>query len=290
MSTQIPRFDFDPASPLSAGMRARWAADGLLVVRDFLAPEACARLRAQAAAWRARLAPDSPRVAFETDAQSHAQSDHFATSGGAVRLFVEDDDPSQPNKLGHAMHDLDPVFSAAARDPRLEALCAGLGMADPRLVQSMYIFKPPGAGGAVGVHQDAAFLRTSPPTVVGFWMALHDADRDNGCLWALPGQHTEAGPRARFGYDGGSLALDTLDARPWDMAGAVPLEVSAGTLVVLSGLLPHFSHPNRSARPREAMTVHVVDGAAAWLPANWLRRAAPFEGFQYSPVPTRGTT
>jgi len=65
------------------------------------------------------------------------------------------------------------------------------------------------------------------------------------------------------------------------VSGAVALEVKAGSLVVLHGLLPHFSHPNRSAHPREAYALHVVDGAAQWHEQNWLRRSTPFSGFEH---------
>lgn len=276
--TSLPTIDAD--APLPADLRARWGADGVLIVRDFLSAEQCAVLRQRAAALRTRCQSDAPPVAFETRTQAHADSDHFAGSGGDIRVFVEEDDPTRANKLGHALHDLDPVFGAASRDPRLAALCAALGVQAPRLVQSMYIFKPPRAGGAVAAHQDATFLRTDPPSVVGFWIALHDADVENGCLWALPGRHrAAAAPRARFGYDSGALELVADDPRPWPVEEAVPLEVAAGTLVVLHGLLPHLSAANRSARPREAYALHVVDGTARWAAENWLRRAAPFRGF-----------
>ncbi len=42
----------------------------------------------------------------------------------------------------------------------------------------------------------------------------------------------------------------------------MPLEASAGTLVVLHGLLPHWSDVNRSEHSRHAYAVHVVDGTA----------------------------
>jgi phytanoyl-CoA hydroxylase len=57
----------------------------------------------------------------------------------------------------------------------------------------MYIFKQPGIGGEVGCHQDATFLYTDPITVTGFWFAIEDATLENGCLWAAPGGHREAG-------------------------------------------------------------------------------------------------
>ena len=91
----------------------------------------------------------------------------------------------------------------------------------------MYIFKHPGIGGEVGWHQDATYLHTTPITVTGFWFALDDADRDNGCLLALPGAHR--GPlRKRFRRSGETMAMDELDATPWPAVEPVPIEVRRG--------------------------------------------------------------
>ena len=43
-------------------------------------------------------------------------------------------------------------------------------------------------GGEVALHQDSTFLYTDPPSVVGLWVALEDATKENGCLWHLPGK------------------------------------------------------------------------------------------------------
>jgi len=61
----------------------------------------------------------------------------------------------------------------------------------------------------------------------------------------------------------------------------VPLEVEAGTLVVLHGLLPHWSAPNRSERSRHAYALHVIDAAARYSADNWLQGAPemPLRGF-----------
>lgn len=55
----------------------------------------------------------------------------------------------------------------------------------------MYIFKQPSIGGEVAPHQDSTFLHTEPLSCVGFWWALEDADRQNGCLWGYPGVHKQ---------------------------------------------------------------------------------------------------
>lgn len=51
----------------------------------------------------------------------------------------------------------------------------------------MLICKQPYVGGEVVAHQDSSFLTTQPFSCVGIWLALEDASRENGCLWALPG-------------------------------------------------------------------------------------------------------
>jgi hypothetical protein len=53
----------------------------------------------------------------------------------------------------------------------------------------MSFLQQPGIGGEVIPHQDNTFLYTDPPSVVAFWVALEDATKENGCLWALPESH-----------------------------------------------------------------------------------------------------
>ena len=284
------RFPFPQDGRLDEEMRAAFARDGFLVLERFATAQVCALLRARVADLIETFDPEENRVAFSSEAQSHAAEDYFRSSGDKVRFFVEEgavaadgalDRPRARavNKIGHALHDLDPVFAPFSRDPRLAETCADLGLADPALAQSMVICKQPEIGGEVGLHQDSTFLHTDPVSVTGFWIALEDADRENGCLFALPGGH-RAGLKKRFRYEGEALAMETLDDAPFE-GEEVPLEAPEGTLVILHGLVPHRSGPNLSARSRLAYALHVIDRAARWAPDNWLRRAPenPFRGF-----------
>ena len=206
-------------------------------------------------------------------------------------------------------------------------------------------------------HQDGTFLYTRPrQTVVGLWLALHDAHTGNGCLWARPGSHREP-LRRRFVRTGGGdkevvmtfvdesvpatdeayffAASGAVRRTPWQRArrwlvalrrwllrrpasassaaapderavhaarseqartweghwpaddadnaaaaselaarGFVPLNVSAGDLVVLAGTLDHLSLPNHSPRDRHTFQLHMIEGPAAgvqWAPENWLQ-------------------
>ena len=261
-----------------------YARDGFLVLPDFLPPADCDALQARAAELVAGFDPGPVRTVFSSHDQGHAKARYFRESGGAIRFFFEEEATDQPaaralNKIGHALHDLDPVFERISRQPRIAELARAVGLVQPLLLQSMYLFKQPYIGGEVGWHQDATYLHTRPATVTGFWIALDDADRDNGCLMALRGGHH--GPlRERFHERDGELVTSTLDSAPWPEAEPVALEVRRGALVMLHGLLPHASAPNRSSRPRQAYSLHLIDGRAEYSPDNWLQRPdLPLRGF-----------
>jgi phytanoyl-CoA hydroxylase len=264
---------------------------GYLVLPGFVPDAACDALKARAEQLVAGFAPETISV-FTTHEQTRTSDAYFLSSGDKVRFFFEEGafrpDGSlrqarelSINKIGHAMHDLDPLFDRFSRTPELAALATELGVKRPLLLQSMYIFKQPHIGGEVNSHQDSTFLYTEPLTCLGFWFALEDATLENGCLWALPGGH-KLGLKKRFvRAPGGGTAFQVLDATPLPEEGYVPLEVKKGTLVVLHGLLPHKSGANTSPRSRHAYSLHLIDGTAVYPEDNWLQRAAdmPPRGF-----------
>jgi phytanoyl-CoA hydroxylase len=258
---------------------------GYLVLPALVPHEALASIQRAALEIVDRFDPAVERTVFGTKDRDAGRDEAFFASAEGVRCFLEEDaldaegnlrcEPRLSiNKIGHALHDLVPEFTAFCRSACLRELVRAVGYRAPVLWQTMVIFKQPHIGGEVRWHQDATYLITEPPSVTGLWIAIEDAHQGNGCLWVQPGGHRsplrelyEVDWSARVG------TLRTLDDTPWPTdAEAVPLEVPAGSVVVFHDHLPHRSSHNGSAVSRHAFTMHVAEQGAAWSASNWLQR------------------
>jgi phytanoyl-CoA hydroxylase len=286
------------------------ALEGCAVVRAFASAEEQAALKG-ALLRLVREWSDAPPErggTFRTDErQSAAQGseEYFMGSACKVRFFWEPEarqervagDPAatllQLNKVGHGLHECDPVFGAFSHSDKVRALVCALGYRAPVLPQSMYIVKNPVIGGEVTAHQDATFLFTEPrQTCLGLWLALDDCELHNGCLWFRPGSHREpvrrhfcrVGDPARMEFrtladpsalEGKSLGADPAAAAAMlELHGFKPVACRAGDLVVIHGSVEHLSLPNRSTAPRHSYQLHLVEGLAAgvrWSRSNWLQ-------------------
>jgi phytanoyl-CoA hydroxylase len=264
---------------------------GYTVLHQAIDKKQLDEVKARAAKLVDDFGKESESHVFSTNDNNRSGDDYFLDSAEQIRCFFEEEAFDEAgnlvqdrnlciNKIGHALHELDPVFERFSHQPLLKQIAVDLGIKQPQLRQSMYIFKQPNIGGVVNWHQDATFFFTKPHSVVTFWFAIEDATLQNGCLWVEPAGHL--GPlRERFSLDGKSTSMTKLDDTPWPTEDSgISVEVKAGSIVVFQGHLPHYSAPNRSAKSRQAYTIHVTDGVCEYAKENWLQAdKLPLRGF-----------
>jgi len=135
----------------------------------------------------------------------------------------------------------------------------------PYAAQSMFYFKPPGARGQA-FHQDNASLRAYPDVCVAAWIAVDDANAENGGLMVVPGSHKanadlicpeDADPELSFSTREIKMGQISKTAEP------VQTELKAGDVLLFHGALVHGSKPNSSASTfRRALIYHYIPQTA----------------------------
>lgn len=289
---KLPKYPAPESGALSAEMLADFHEHGVLILENFVSVERCQALRQRTLELIEDFDPADVRHVFSAVEQTQLGDKYFEESGDKIRFFFEKDafdengelrhaKENSLNKIGHALHDLDPVFDSFSRTPELAAAVASLSYDEPVILQSMYIFKPPQIGGEVQCHQDSTYLYTDPESCIGFWFALEDATLENGCMQFIPGVHKQALKQVQYRAADGKMTMRTLDKNPWPEGATVAAEAKAGTLVIFDGRAPHLSGPNLSDKSRHAYTLHVIDKRSHYPAENWLQRSVemPMRGF-----------
>jgi hypothetical protein len=150
---------------------------------------------------------------------------------------------------------LSPELDRWAHDPRfLEPMCDFVGSAAPMLFTEKLNLKRPVHGGVNPLHQDYPYwvdVVPDPARVATSMLFLDDATLENGCLRVVPGSHTSGVWQTRT--DGDEFAKNEIDGRAYEEVESIPLELSAGSVVMFGAYLVHHSHPNTSSQPRRAL-------------------------------------
>ncbi|KHN88726.1 Phytanoyl-CoA dioxygenase domain-containing protein 1 -like protein [Toxocara canis] len=231
---------------------------------------------------------EHPRSVFTTyDQQKHATDIYFLESSDKIRFFYEEGAfdaeghlvvPKELalNKVGHALHWLDDVFKKYTFSPKIKKIVNALHLEQPEVVQSMYIFKQPKIGGAVNDHIDATFVYVEPSDhLVGFWIAIDDADLSNGCLSFIPGPQKADAISYRFkrthATEGLLLRFEG-ETPVYNRSDYVNVPVEKGSVVLIHGCVAHKSVANLSTKPRHSYTFHVVESkGTTYSDDNWLQ-------------------
>lgn len=262
--------------------------DGFTLIENLFTPEECNEMVDEIRQIIKNTNDATKKVVFKASTQNDApqsKEKYFLDSSHKISFFYEegsvdtngkltvDEEYLGLNKIGHALHFLNPIFKKYTFDERIKNICRKLNLIDPKICQSMFIFKNPRIGGEVAPHQDASYLYTSPQNLYGIWIALEDATIENGCLWFQKGSHK--GPLFRRfiknpDKTSGTLTIYTGENLNFKETDFAPVAVKKGTCVVIHGKVLHFSKPNTSQLSRNIYTFHIYEGHnTTFSEENW---------------------
>ena len=268
---------FEPGQggPLSSADVATYRRDGYVVMRGAIGQRLVAACVDEIAGLASgRIPARSTEIGFEAGVvpatlRPEEREDHIRK----FAWYVEDSEP----------------LRAAAMAPRLHhALDQILGQGRV-LFQDMALIKPPRRGSAKPWHQDAAYFRVSDPSlIVGVWIALDAARRENGCMEVIPGSHLD-GPAVHLPHaDMNQCEIRTDKLR---LADRVPVELDPGDALIFHSLLHHYTARNVSDLRRRAIQFHYHQTGLRWLSLEDHRRhyhdeSGAYAGCTVQSVPT----
>ena len=147
------------------------------------------------------------------------------------------------------------------------------------LIMSHLIVKRAGDGLPVAWHQDNTYWPSVHGTAVAtVWMAIDDTDAENGCMRVIPCTHEGYNEMEKIQTDGKDLLGLSVRVTEEMKAGAVALEMRAGSLSIHDSFILHGSDANTSGRRRAAYTMRyanpktvAVDADKHWVPVYLVR-------------------
>lgn len=189
------------------------------------------------------LEPNTPEENVKWNAKAVANPSQY-TGAQALHGFWRPQLVSEP-------------FRELASNPVLTDKLASILGPDVITFNGLAIFKSSEIGLAFPYHQDMWYFSKSSEMAssCAIWLALDDADEENGCLWVVPESHTgklydHVEPAGEYNQN---EFREVLEAR--DMSEiSVPLR--SGSALFFDGRLLHRSGPNLSKRDRTCYVIH----------------------------------
>jgi phytanoyl-CoA hydroxylase len=268
---------------------------GFLVVRGLVSPEEVAELRQHTEDLMQGRLPEQQGTQM---AERDTSKDHGVHVQGieAPPEHLSPEEKAQYFLRIHMLHRKLELHERYMLHPRVLDVLQVLIGPDVLALQTMLFLKPPGKPGQ-GWHQDSYYIPTFPDSLCGAWIAIDDADEQNGAMWMAQGSQVEPVYPPKSGYGFGDRAIqdiayvsgvsDTDDAkndlsRIADRYPQVLVPAKAGDVVFFGGHVLHRSKMNFTTNITRRSFVSHYSNARAFT--QWGADAARFDDVHASPT------
>ncbi len=145
-------------------------------------------------------------------------------------------------------------FRRLAYDEHLLDIIEDLIGPNIQLFHDQALYKPAYHGGPVFWHQDNAYWKCTPATLVSVWLTLDDVDEDNGAMQFIPGSHLRT-----VGHGQAKSTNALLDSGgEVDESQRVVVDLPAGGVCIHHCQTLHHTAPNTTPRQRRAFAIHFM--------------------------------
>ena len=169
--------------------------------------------------------------------------------------------PSELDGLGrNYIHLISPVFDKVCHNPKiLDAVESVIGK-NILICGTTLFVKNPEEEGFVSFHQDAKYIGLEPHNWVTAWVAVTDANEENGCMRMWPGSHKDKIKDHKDTYDENNLLTRGQTVQNVPIEKTTPNILKAGQLSLHHPMIVHGSGPNKSNQRRIGFVIQSYIG------------------------------
>jgi len=170
-------------------------------------------------------------------------------------VFYEDDRDPQTLKQLQDLQTYDPFYAEMLFGSRFKTI-AEILLNDQVVGKNLeYFNKPPRIGKPTPPHQDNYYFMLNPPLAVTMWMALEEADTENGCVRYIKGSHLGGmRPHGKKKTAGFSQGITDYGEREDLKKEEIAFPAKPGDLLIHHSMTIHRADGNRSnLRSRKAV-------------------------------------
>jgi non-haem Fe2+, alpha-ketoglutarate-dependent halogenase len=170
--------------------------------------------------------------------------------------------PAELDGLGrNYAHMISPVFDKVCHNSKiLDAVESIIGK-DILVGGTTLFIKDPDNKGFVSWHQDAKYIGFEPHNWVTAWLAVTDANEENGCMRMWSGTHKEKIREHKDTFNESNLLTRGQTVQNVPLEKTVSNELKAGQLSLHHPMIVHGSTPNRSNSRRIGFVIQSYIGA-----------------------------
>ena len=175
--------------------------------------------------------------------------------------YIEKKWPDELFGLGrNNVHYISPIFDQVCHNSKiLDAVESIIGK-DILVGGTTLFIKDPDQKGFVSWHQDAKYIGFQPYNWVTAWLAITDANEENGCMRMWSGSHKEKIKDHKDTYNKDNLLTRGQTVQNVPIEKTTPNILKAGQLSLHHPMIVHGSGPNKSNQRRIGFVIQSYIG------------------------------